>query len=94
MAIFKKDSSAGSPQQQLDGKLQAFIEKYQLGGISDPETIQVLKGIQRTMSANKFADFGAAFQGNASDMAKQTYLRTLIEQNFIIIRQLDKLLNK
>ena len=36
-------------------------------------------------------ELGTALQGNGVDNAKMTYMRAIMEQNFIIIRQLDRL---
>lgn len=90
MALFNKESKEDKKEQ----KLQEFISRYGLENIQDPVTNSILMNVQATLSANKYADIGAALSGTATDMAKQTYLRALVEQNFIIIRQLDQLLNK
>ena len=90
MALFDKNKPTKEEKQQQ--KADALLEKYGLENISDPLTLEALERITRTMSANKFVDIGTAMGGTAPDMAKLTYLRAICEQNFIIIRQLDKLI--
>ena len=91
MALFKEKETKEEKQQR---KAEELLERYGLENIQDPETIKSLENITRTLSANKFLDVGVAMSGTGPDLAKQTYLRALVEQNFIIIRQLDKLLSK
>ena len=43
---------------------------------------------------NKLIELGTAMQGGGADSAKMSYLRAIVEQNWIIIRQLDKLNSK
>lgn len=89
MALFNSNKPTKEEKQQQ--KADALLERYGLENISDPLTVTALQNITRTMSANKFVDVGSALAGSAQDMAKLTYLRAIVEQNFIIIRQLDKL---
>lgn len=90
MALFNKESKEEKQQQKAD----EMLSRYGLDTLND-ETAKIgcLEVIQ-LMAANKFIDVGSALQGNTPDVAKQTYLRTLVEQNFIIIKQLDRLLSK
>lgn len=90
MALFNKEDKADKQAQ----KAQELMSKYGLENLTSPQTINAVKDIAWTLTANKFADIGAALQGNSADVAKQTYLRALVEQNFIIIRQLDELTRK
>ena len=43
------------------------------------------------MAGNSLIEFGTALSGKAEDVAKMSYLRAILEQNWIIIRQLDRL---
>ena len=87
MALFDKESK----QDKQNARAEGLLQRFGLENISDPETIKALQDITRTMAANKFVEVGTALGGTAPDMAKLTYLRALVETNFIIIRQLDKL---
>lgn len=87
MALFNKESKEDKQAQ----KMQALMEKYGLENISDPLTAEALRKITWTMAGSSLVSFGTALTGKAEDMAKIDCLRAIIEQNFIIIRQLDKL---
>lgn len=90
MALFNRESKEDKQAE----KLQAFLNKYDLNGIQDPATLEVIRSIANTMNANRFTEVGSALQGNGQELAKQTYLKALVEQNFIIIRQLDQLIKR
>lgn len=87
MALFNKETK----EEKQARKADELLARYGLENVSEPQTLEALERITRTMSANKFVDIGTAMGGTAPDMAKLTYLRAICEQNFIIIRQLDKL---
>lgn len=87
MALFSKESKEEKQAQ----KLQALMEKYGLENVNDPQTAKALKEIGITLAASNAISFGAGLQGKTEDVAKIDCLRAIIEQNFIIIRQLDKL---
>ena len=88
MALFNKETK----EEKRERKANELLARYGLENVSDPQTLDALEKITRTMAANKFVDVGTAMAGTAQDMAKLTYLRAIVEQNFIIIRQLDKLI--
>lgn len=67
-----------------------LLEKYGLTGI-DPKDIEQIKSITTALAGNKLIETGTIFSGKAEDVAKLTYLRALVEQNWIIIRQLDRI---
>lgn len=87
MALFNKESKEEKQAQ----KLQALLEKYGLEDINDPLTARAVQGIATTMTASSLVSLGSALQFKGEEMAKIDCLRAIIEQNFIIIRQLDKL---
>lgn len=87
MALFSKDSK----DDKQAAKLQALMEKYGLENIHDPQTANALREIATTMTTSNLMAFSAGLTGKSEDMAKIDCLRAIIEQNFIIIRQLDKL---
>lgn len=69
-----------------------LMEKYGLTGLTHQEDIDSLQKI-----ANELAGTGLMETGMALTMAKATdslpiyYLRAIMEQNFIMIRQLDRI---
>ena len=72
-------------------KVQELLEKYGLQNLSDPRDIESVKRISESIYGNKLIELGTALSGSGEDSAKLTYLSALVEQNWIIIRQLDQL---
>lgn len=83
-----------SKEEKRERKFQELVEKYGLEDLTDPQDIKAIKEIGDTLLGNRLIELGLAFQGNAPDSAKMTYFRVLMEQNFIIIRQLNRIINK
>lgn len=86
MALFGKDKA--TPEE----KEQKLLEKYGVANLNDPEDIESVKKI-----ASEMVGAGLMETGLKLSMAKAevqlpiSYQRTIMEQNFIIIRQLDKI---
>ena len=72
-------------------KTQELLQKYGLDNLSDPRDLEAVKNISNILAGNNLIELGTALQGNGVDNAKMTYMRAIMEQNFIIIRQLDRL---
>ena len=85
MAIF------GNNQEKQEQKVQALLQKYGLEDLSDPRDIQAVRNIATNLAGNKLIEVGAALQGNGVDAAKMSYLNAIMDQNFIMIRQLDRI---
>jgi hypothetical protein len=85
----------GQPtQEQQMAKMQKLIEKYGFGDMTDPRDFASAQKIAWNLAGNKLIELGAALQGKGPDAAKMSYLNALVEQNFIIIRQLDRIARK
>lgn len=67
-----------------------LLEKYGLTDIN-PKDIEQIKSITNALMGNKLIEMGTALSGSGVDAAKMSYLRALVEQNWIIIRQLDRI---
>lgn len=88
MAVFGEKKSKEEKEQE---KLQKFMEKYQLEDLDSKDLI-VLKRIAGDLAGNQFFKAGMALSlAKAEEQAKVTYLSTLVEQNWMIIRQLSRL---
>ena len=70
---------------------QKILEKYGLQGLSDPKDQQAVYNLAYEMSGSALESLGLMLQGNTTDSSKIYALRALMEQNFIIIRQLDRI---
>lgn len=81
----------GGNEDKKQQKVEAMLEKYGLNCLSDPADIQAVKNISYDLVGNKMIELGVALQGNGADAAKLSYLNAIMQQNYIIIRQLDRL---
>jgi len=85
MALF------GNNEEKKEQKAQALLAKYGLQELSDPRDLEAVKQISYSLMGNKLIELGTVFQGNGTDTAKLSYLNAIMEQNFIMIRQLDRI---
>ena len=74
-------------------KTQAMLEKYGLEYL-DSKDVESVRNIGNALMGNGMIEFGTILSGGGVDVAKMSYLRALVEQNWIIIRQLDRLNKK
>lgn len=91
MGLFK---SAEDKEQLRLEKERRILEKYNLTSLSDPYDIESVRKIVQEMAGTNLMEFGVTLGGgNEKDVLKiqMYYLRTIMEQNFIMIRQLDRI---
>jgi hypothetical protein len=81
----------GNNQEKQEQKTLALMQRYGLEGLSDPRDAQAVRNIASNLAGNKLIEVGVLFQGNGIDSAKMSYLNAIMEQNFIMIRQLDRI---
>lgn len=98
MALFATAEEKEEKKKQKELKqLQKLIEKYNLDNLEE-EDLKNLKNISDEMLTNNLFKAGLALSFSKSeDQAKIGYLSVLVEQNWLIIRQLaniNKKLNK
>ena len=91
MGLFGKGETKEDKQAR---KEQEMLAKYRLNDLSDPNDIESVRVIIDEMAGNAGMEV-AAFLGGASEKDMMLYMmryaRTLVEQNFIMIRQLDRI---
>lgn len=88
MALFGEKKTKDEKEQD---KLQAFMDKYQLEDL-DHKDLVVLQRIANDLVGNGFFKLGLALSfAKVEEQAKITYLSALVEQNWMIIRQLSRL---
>lgn len=80
-------------EQKKQEKIKATMIKYGLEDLS-PEYHDAVLRINTELAGTGFLEFGALLTAKGEDNAKLSYLNTLIQQNWIIIRQLDELNKK
>jgi hypothetical protein len=90
MALFNGNKETKEEKQAQ--KVEALLSKFNLNGLTDDADIESVRKI-----ANRLVGTGLSEAGMALSMAKPAealpvyYLRAIMEQNWIIIRQLDRL---
>lgn len=88
MALFGKKETK---EEKEERKLQEFMERYQLENLDEKDLV-VLQRIANDLVGNSFFKVGMALSfAKAEEQAKVTYLSALVEQNWMIIRQLGRL---
>lgn len=95
MGIFgSKEDKLEKQRQQEQEELNKLMAKYNLKGM-DVEDLKVLRRITNDLSGNGFFKMGMALSfAKAEEQAKVTYLSALVEQNWLMIKQLSDLNNK
>lgn len=91
MALFGEKESKEEKQAR---KAMELLQRYGLDALTDPKDLDAVKKIANDLSGNALIAAGAALQGKSTDAAMLTYYAALVEQNWIIIRMLNKLTNK
>ncbi len=74
-----------------------MLQKYGLQSLKDKEDVESVRKIVTELAGTGLMEAGAALGGGSEkDLLKiqMYYQRALIEQNFIMIRQLDKIASK
>lgn len=86
MGIFNGESK----EEKKARKAQELMEKYGLTGF-DPEYQKAVWEINNNLAGNALIEAGTALSinGSPADTAKMSYLHALVNQNWIIIRELD-----
>lgn len=85
----------GNKEDKKEEKTLAALKKHHLEDIS-PKYAEAVKEINLELAGTGAMELGAAlsFGVKNEELLKISYLRTLVEQNWIIIRQLDELAKK
>lgn len=90
MALFGEKKTKEQKQQE---QLEKFMEKYQLEDLDEKDRV-VLERIANDLVGNSLMKTGMALSmAKVDDQLKVTYLSALVEQNWMIIRQLSRLNN-
>ena len=80
-----------SKEDKKERKAQALLARYGLEDLKDDRDYNTVQEIAYDLMGNKIIQLGAALQGNSADAAKMSYLHAILETNFIMIRQLDRI---
>lgn len=99
MALFEtKDEKKARKQAEADAKQAekdlAALRKFGMEGLHHPDDVQSVKNIVSELAGTGLMELGITFGGgNDRDIQKNMmyYQRAILEQNFILIRQLDRI---
>lgn len=83
-----------SKEEKRERKVAALMERYGLQELTDERDKKAVQAIASALAGNNLIELGTALSGSAQDVAKMSLLEAIVQQNWIIIRQLDKLNNK
>lgn len=78
-------------EEKRERKTRELLAKYGVEDLTDPRDHESVKEIANALLGNKMIETGTILSGTAVDSATLTYYRAMVAQNFMIIRQLDKL---
>ena len=91
MALFNSKETKDDKKQQ---EINKFMEKYQLEEIDDKDLV-IIKKIATDLIGNNLLKAGMALSfAKAEEQAKVSYVSALVNQNWIMIRQLNNISNK
>ena len=89
MALFKSAEDKAAEQARKEKEL---LEKYGIGNLTNPDDLASMKKIATELAGSGLAELGMKISMKSPEvMLPISYQRTIMEQNFIIIRQLDRI---
>ena len=89
MALFKSAEDKAAEQARKEKEL---LEKYGIGNLTNPDDLASMKKIAAELAGSGRAELGMKISMKSPEvMLPISYQRTIMEQNFIIIRQLDRI---
>lgn len=92
MALFGNNKE--TKEEKAARKERELLEKYGLENLTDPQDIESVKKIVSELAGTGLMEAGITLGGgNEKDILKTQlyYQRSILEQNFILIRQLDRI---
>lgn len=95
MALFGNDEKKQAKEQaKIDKqfeKEQKILQKFGVDNLTNPQDIASVRKIAQEMAGTGLMEFGMKLK-NPEVMVPVSYQRAMVEQNFIIIRQLDEII--
>ena len=91
MALFKSNEQKEAEKQQ---KIEEMMKKYGLEDLSDPRDIESVKKIVSDLAGSGLSQIGAMLTGDDVKVNVRIlvqYQQAILEQNFMLIRLLDRL---
>ena len=91
MGLFNNNSETKEEKQER--KMQETLAKYELNNLS-PEYANAVKNISLALAGNNLIEVGSTLGMTPAENLSTSYLKAIVEQNFIIIRQLNEISEK
>lgn len=89
MALFKSAEEKADEQAKKERKL---LKKYGLESLSDPQDLESVKKIAQELLGTGLSEAGLKLSMTKPEITVPiSYQRAIMEQNFIMIRQLDRI---
>lgn len=90
MALFKTQEEI---QQAQNNKIYQAMVRYGVDDLSDPKDMQAIQNIVNSLAGSSLMEVGSLMAGTEAIMNRVNaqYSKAIFEQNFIIIRQLERL---
>lgn len=90
MALF---TDSNEKEEKKLKKQQELLEKYKMTELSNAADIASVRRIAADLVGSGLMDFGSLLSGNDTAMIRVMvqYQKAIMEQNFIMIRQLDRI---
>lgn len=90
MGLFK---SAEEKQEQRDAKIQELLDKYGVGDLDDEKSRDMMFRVASGLAGTGMMEAGNFIAPNEKTFwrLQNIYLDTIMQQNFVMIRQLDKI---
>lgn len=90
MALFKTQEEK---QQAQNNKIYQTMVRYGVDDLSDPKDMQAIQNIVNSLAGSSLMEVGSLMAGTEAIMNRVNaqYSKAIFEQNFIIIRQLERL---
>ena len=89
MALFKSSDEKAAEQEK---KVQKLLKKYGVSSLSDPDDLASVEKIANELIGSGLQEAGLKISMTKPEfMLPISYQRAIMEQNFIIIRQLDRI---
>lgn len=96
MALFKSEEQKKAEKEEKEmKKLNDLMEKYHLTNLTK-EDLDTIKTIHSNLQGSGLMEVGEILSNNYATLLRinNTYSKTLIEQNWLIIKKLDEISQK
>lgn len=91
MGLFNTNNETKEEKQKR--KMQETLNKYELNNL-DSKYANAVNNISLALAGNNLIELGSTLGMTSAENLTTSYLKAIVEQNFIMIRQLDEISKK